>query len=59
MNPKKMLLKNIKSLIGVYENPPQKLAGLDMKTLPLIENAWLACEDGLIIDLISYRLHIH
>ena len=50
MNPKKMLLKNIKSLIGVYENPPQKLAGLDMKTLPLIENAWLACEDGLIVD---------
>ncbi len=50
MISKKILLKNIKSLIGVYDNSPQKLAGLDMKKLPLIKNAWLAAEDGLIID---------
>jgi imidazolonepropionase len=46
----KLLLKNIKSLLSVYENAPLKLAGKDMKQLPCIENAWLACEDGLIVD---------
>jgi imidazolonepropionase len=46
----KLLLKNIKSLVSVYETAPQKLKGTDMKHLPVIENAWLACENGLIAD---------
>lgn len=46
----KLLLKNIKSLISVYENAPQKLSGKEMKNLPCIENAWLACDNGLIAD---------
>lgn len=46
----KLLLKNIKSLISVYEINPEKLSGKEMKKLPCIENAWLACENGLIAD---------
>jgi len=46
----KLLLKNIKSLLSVYEKAPLKLAGKEMKNLPCLENAWLACEDGLIVD---------
>lgn len=46
----KLLLKNIKSLVSVYENAPQKLSGKEMKNLPCLENAWLACDDGLIAD---------
>jgi imidazolonepropionase len=46
----KLLLKNIKSLVSVYENAPQKLSGKEMKNLPCIENAWLACDNGLIAD---------
>jgi imidazolonepropionase len=44
----KLLLKNIKHLVGVYENAPRKLAGKEMSTLPCIANAWLAAEDGTI-----------
>ncbi|MGZ4098634.1 MAG: imidazolonepropionase, partial [Bacteroidia bacterium] len=46
----KLLLKNIKTLVSVYENAPQKLSGKAMGELPCIDNAWLACEDGLIVD---------
>ncbi len=46
----KLLLKNIKNLVSVYENSPVKLKGAEMKQLPCIENAWLACENGLIVD---------
>src|SRR6218665_543538 len=46
----KLLLKNIKNLVGVYEQAPLKLAGAEMKSLPCIENAWLACDNGLIAD---------
>lgn len=46
----KLLLKNIKQLISVYTTAPQKLSGKEMKNLPCIDNAWLAAEDGLIID---------
>ncbi|MCW3076653.1 MAG: imidazolonepropionase [Bacteroidetes bacterium] len=46
----KLLLKNIKTLVSVYENAPQKLSGKEMSELPCIENAWLACDDGLIAD---------
>jgi imidazolonepropionase len=46
----KLLLKNIKTLVSVYENAPEKLSGKEMRNLPCIENAWLACEDGIIVD---------
>jgi imidazolonepropionase len=46
----KLLLKNISNLLGVYETTPKKLSGKEMNLLPAIENAWLACEDGLIAD---------
>ncbi len=46
----KLLLKNIKNLIGVYEEAPGALKGKAMKNLPCIENAWLASENGLIVD---------
>lgn len=46
----RLLLKNIKSLLSVYEHAPKKLSGVEMKNLPCIENAWLAADDGLISD---------
>ncbi len=46
----RILITNIKSLLGVYENAPTLLAGKAMSELPAIENAWLAIEDGLIAD---------
>lgn len=46
----KLLLKNIKTLVGVYETSPQKLVGSEMKKLPCLNNAWLACENGFIVD---------
>lgn len=46
----KLLLKNIKSLVGVYETTPEKLKGVDMNTLPCVADAWLACDNGLIAD---------
>jgi imidazolonepropionase len=45
----KVLLKNIKTLVQVRENPPVKLSGLEMRDLPCIYNAWLACEAGMIV----------
>jgi imidazolonepropionase len=46
----KVLLKNIKTLIGVYENSPDFISGKNMQTLPSIDNAWLAIENGNIVD---------
>src|SRR5688500_8308868 len=46
----KLLLKNIKDLVGVYQNAPLVLRGKEMSQLPCMEDAWLACEDGLILD---------
>ncbi|MDZ4665177.1 MAG: imidazolonepropionase [Bacteroidota bacterium] len=46
----KLLLKNIKTLVQVREKAPLKLSGKEMATLPCIDNAWMACEDGVIID---------
>ncbi len=46
----KLLLKNIKTLVQVREDSPLKISGKDMKILPCIDNAWLACENGLIAD---------
>ena len=47
---KKLLLKNIKNLIGIHSNKVINLSGREMASLPQLENAWLACDDGLIAD---------
>lgn len=46
----KLLLKNIKQLIQVRETGLEVIKGKSMRELPLIENAWLAIEDGRIAD---------
>jgi imidazolonepropionase len=46
----KILIKNIRYLLGVYDTPPQFVSGDQMAQLPVYEHAWLAIEDGLIAD---------
>lgn len=46
----KTLIKNIKTLYLTESEPVKKVAGKDMATLPLIENAYLAIENGIIVD---------
>ena len=46
----KILIKNIGQLINCSETSLVYRRGGEMKTLPLIENAWLAIENGLIAD---------
>jgi len=45
----KLLIKNIKQLVQVEENPKIKVLGKEMKQLNCIENAWLAIEDDKIV----------
>lgn len=44
----KILIKNIKTLIQVEENPQLKIVGKEMKNLPCINDAWLAIENDKI-----------
>lgn len=44
------LIKNIKTLYQVESEPRKKVAGKEMSTLPLIEDAYLAIEDDRIAD---------
>jgi imidazolonepropionase len=46
----KILIKNIKKLYQVGEEIPEVIKGHAMKSLPNIENAYLAFENGLIVD---------
>ncbi len=46
----KLLIKNIRTLAQVRENAPEMIAGKAMNELPCIHNAWLAIEDGIIVD---------
>lgn len=46
----KIIIKNIKELIQVEENPRSKVLGKEMALLPTIKNSWLAIEDDLIVD---------
>ena len=45
----KILIKNIKGLVQYGEDLPAIIKGAAMKTLPILENAFLALEDGVII----------
>jgi imidazolonepropionase len=46
----KRLIKNIKALVQVGENLPKIRKGAEMRDLPILENAYLATEDGVIVD---------
>lgn len=46
----KILLKNIKGLVQVGESIPTVKKGTEMAELPVLENAYLAIEDGIIVD---------
>ncbi|GAB4455435.1 MAG: imidazolonepropionase [Bacteroidia bacterium] len=46
----KVLIKNIHRLYQVRENLNQPLRGDEMNDVPFIEDAWLAIEDGIIVD---------
>src|SRR5688500_11473578 len=44
----RLLIKNIKQLVQAETSPRLKIAGAELKKLPVLENAWLAIEDGKI-----------
>ncbi|MEM0517296.1 MULTISPECIES: imidazolonepropionase [Aequorivita] len=46
----KLLLTNIKELLQVRENCPEKVSGLEMKNLPTLKNAWVFINHGIIED---------
>ena len=45
-----MLITNIKGLVGVHPKEKLTLRGSELANLPLLENAWLLVENGLIKD---------
>lgn len=45
----KILIKNIKGLVQCGEHIPSVKKGKEMKELPILENAFLAIEDGVIV----------
>ncbi|MBL7882485.1 MAG: imidazolonepropionase [Bacteroidia bacterium] len=45
----KILIKNIKSLVQVEDNPRLKVLGKEMKSLVCIQDAWLAIEQDKIV----------
>ena len=46
---RKILIKNIKGLVQCGEDLPKMRKGKEMRELPIIENAYLALEDGVIV----------
>ena len=45
-----MLITNIKALVGVHAKETHFLRGSELNQLPVLENAWLLLENGLIKD---------
>ena len=45
-----MLIVNIKGLVGVHPKEKLSLRGSEMANLPVLQNAWLLLENGLIKD---------
>ncbi len=45
-----MLITNIKALVGVHPKETHFLRGSELNQLPILENAWLLLENGLIKD---------
>ncbi|MFT7344915.1 MAG: imidazolonepropionase [Lentimonas sp.] len=46
----RQIIKNIKALVQVGENFPPYLKGKQMSELPILENAFIAKEDGVIVE---------
>jgi len=46
----RLLIKDIGHLVGFAETPLERMAGWDMRSMPVLENAWLAVEDGRVVD---------
>ncbi|MGP8216151.1 MAG: imidazolonepropionase [Bacteroidia bacterium] len=44
----KILIENIKTIVGANPAPKEKLCGKEMGTLPCLHNAWISIENGLI-----------
>jgi len=45
-----MLITNIKGLVGLHPKDKLVLRGVELAQLPMLENAWLLMENGLIKD---------
>ena len=46
----KILIKNIKKLVQLRDAQVQKIVGIEMDTLPFLDDAWLAIDNGIIAD---------
>ena len=46
----RLLIKDIGHLVGFAEAASGKLSGGEMRHFPVVENAWLALEDGRVVD---------
>lgn len=46
----KLLIKNIGALVNARETAPERIAGKEMDILPVLNDAWMAVEDGVIAD---------
>ena len=46
----RLLIKDIGTLVGFGQAPTGRLAGPDMRRMPVLEDAWLAIEDGRVMD---------
>lgn len=46
----KILIKNIKQLVGIDNDFISKKSGIEMKQIGILEDAWLAIEDDKILD---------
>ncbi len=46
----RILIKNIKKLVQLRDAQTSKICGKDMDTLPCMDDAWLAIDNGLIAD---------
>lgn len=44
----KILIENIKTIVGANPVPKDKLAGKEMSQLPCLDNAWISIADGII-----------
>ena len=47
----RLLIKDIGHLVGFGTEPSGRLEGGEMRRIPVMEDAWLAIEDGRILDL--------
>lgn len=51
-----LLITNIGTLVGVHPQDTLMLRGLHMQSLPMLQNAWVLCEDGKISDFGTMEL---